>query len=153
MKTRLFFGSLLFFIFMALSLQAQPPRNQVLDEIEIFENPETVELLVHFNFPIRYLSHFPPQTGTELLLRLQPIDVAEVDRKALSGREAISPPRPNLAGITNAIYEGDHEDGPVLVLRFLAEAHWQIEQSRDFRSIKIVIDSPFPASSGEVKHE
>jgi hypothetical protein len=153
MKTRLFFGSLFFFIFMALSLQAQPPRNQVLDDIEILENPEAVELLVRFNFPVRYLSHFPPQTGTELLLRLQPIDVAEVDRQSLAGREGISPPNPNLAGITNIIYAGDHVDGPVLVLRFLAEAHWQLEQGRDFRSVKIVIGSPFPSSPGEVNHE
>lgn len=153
MKTRLFFGSLLFFIFMALTLQAQPPRNQVLDEIEILETPETVELFVRFNFPVRYLSHFPSQSGTELHLRLQPMDVADVDRPFLLSRESISPPRPNLAGIINMIYEGDHADGPLLVLRFLAEAQWQVEQGRDFRSIKIVIDSPFPSSAGEVKHE
>lgn len=153
MNSKVLFASCLFLILMALSLQAQPPKNQVLDKIEIFETPETVELLVGFNFPVRYLSHFPLKTGTELLLRLQPMNLGEVDRQSLTNREAISPPQPNLAGITNVIYEGDHEEGPVLVLRFLAEARWQIEQGRDFRSIKIVINSPFPTHAGEVKHE
>lgn len=131
-------------LFFGLPLQAQPPRDRVLGDVEISEQPEAILISVAFNFPVRYLNHFPTKTGDDLRIQLQPIAIAAVDREALFHRESYTPPSPNLAGVTEIRYEGDTFSGLFLALHFQEQARWQVEQGADYRSLQIRVLSPFP---------
>ncbi len=119
---------LLLLMLFALPLQAQPTRDRVLGDVVLSEHPESVSLTVSFNFLVRYISHFPSESGRELRIQLLPIAVAEVDRSALLHRESFTPEMPNLAGITEVLYEGDTFSGFHLTLYFKSKAQWQVEQ-------------------------
>lgn len=144
---------LLLFMLIALPLPAQPPRDRVLGDIDFSELPETAVVQVGFNFPVRYLNHFPADSGDELRIRLLPIAIAAVDRDALFHRESYSPPKPNLAGITEILYEGDNLPGLYLTIFFQNPAYWQVEQGTDYRSLIIKVRTPFPVTPEEVKGE
>ena len=144
---------LLSLMLFTLPLQAQPTRDRVLGDVVLNEQPESVSLNVSFNFPVRYLSHFPAEHGRELRIKLSPIAIAAVDRGALLHRESYTPEMPNLAGITEVLYEGDTFSGLYLTLYFLGNAQWQVERVGDYRSLQVRILAPFPVATGEVKGE
>lgn len=137
---------LLMLLLTAVPGQAQPTRDRVLGDVEINEQPEAAELVVVFNFPVRYLGHFPAENGTELRIQLQPISIATVDRSALFHRESYTPQVPNLAGLTEILYEGDTYTGLFLTIYFQNPASWQVTQGADYRSLQILIKTPFPAT-------
>ncbi len=144
---------LLLLILFALPLQAQPTRDRVLGDVVLSEHPEFVSLNVSFDFPVHYISHFPSESGRELRIQLQPIAIAAVDRDALLSRESYTPETPNLAGITEVLYEGDTFSGFYLTLYFKSKAQWQVEQGGDYRSLHVRILAPFPVAAEEVRGE
>ena len=144
---------LLLLLLIVLPLQAQPVGERVLGDVEIIEHPEIAEIRVSFNFPILYLGHFPTEGGHALRIQLQPTNMASVDRDALFHRESSTLPKLNLAGLTDLFYEGDTASGLSLVLRFQSQARWQVEQGEDYRSVHVMVLSPFPVVPGEVKSE
>ena len=147
------FGVIGPFVLTPLQAQAQPARDRVLGDVELTEYPEAVQIRVGFNFPVRYQGHFPTEKGEELRVQLAPIAVGQVDRDALFQRESYTPPAPNLAGVNEILFEGDMRSGFYLTLFFRGEAHWQVTQGSDYRSLQIEIAAPFPAQQGEVKRE
>lgn len=137
-------------LLLPMSLQAQPSRDRVLGDVEFSEHPEAVDIEVTFNFPVRYIRHFPVNKGDELRIQLAPIEIAAVDREALFHRESHTPARPNLAGLDEVVYEGDMFSGLHLTLYFLNPARWQVEQGADFRSLKVRVLAPFPVVPKEL---
>ena len=144
---------LLLLIMTSLPLQAQPTRDRVLGDVVLSEHPEAVSINIAFNFPVRYLNHFPAEQGRELRIKLSPIAIGTVDRDALMDRESYTPEMPNLAGLTEVRYEGETFSGFYLTLNFLGKAQWQVEQGGDYRSLQVRIHAPFPVAAGEVKSE
>ena len=128
---------------------AQPARDRVLGDVDLVEHAESVEIRVGFNFPIRYLSHFPAEEGEELRIQLSPIEVPRGDREALFQRETHALPWPNLAGVSEILYEGDTLSGLYLTLFFQGRAHWQVLQGEDYRSLQIRVLTPYPSTSQE----
>ncbi len=144
---------LLLLFFSALPLQAQPSRDRVLGDVDIEESPEAAVVTVEFNFPVRYLNHFPVEQGDELRIKLAPIAIGAVDRNALFNRESYMPPRPNLAGMSEVLFEGDTFSGLYLTIFFQNQARWQVEQGSDYRSLQIRVLTPFPITPQEGKGE
>ncbi len=147
------FCSLLLLLVFVVPLSAQPPRSQVLGDVGFVELAEAAEVRVAFNFPVRYISHFPNRTGDELRIKLSPIAIAEVDRKALFHRESYIPRKPNLAGISEILYEGDTFSGLYLTIYFRGIASWQVVQGGDYRSLQIRVLTPFPTIPEEGRGE
>lgn len=132
------FGLLL----LSQGLQAQPVRDKILGDVDITRGPEGISIQVMFNFPVRYIKHFPQKTGDELRIKLRPIAISPIDREALFKRESVSPPRDNPAALSAVTYEGDIEGGPFLTLIFQRSVHFTVNQGADFRSMAIVIPDP-----------
>lgn len=143
---RLLFCSLCLLLVGGTSAIAQPTRDRVLGEVEIIEYPEQAQVRVGFSFPVRYEGHFPVTEGDELRIQLSPIAVGRVDRDALFQRESYTPRQPNLAGVTEVLFEGDTRSGFYLTLFFRGTASWDVEQGSDFRSLEVVVHAPFPAA-------
>jgi len=131
------------FALMALAagwaILAQPARDRIIDTATVTAKAGHVFLEVALTLPFRYLSHVPLDTGREVRLRIQPVQVSSSDRDAVFRREATVPPDADVAAIDQVIYEGDAPDGPWLTVRFTRPVRFQVIPGADYRSVVIEI--------------
>lgn len=99
-----------------------------------------IAVSINFNFPIRYISHFPDEAGRELRIQLQPISVSSDDLEALNQRESLTPVKGNPANITEIIYEGDSYSNLFMTVYFNSKTSYTVEQGSDYRSLLVTVD-------------
>lgn len=126
-------------VYLCTPLQARPTRDRILGDLLIVEQPEQVDVNIGFNFPIRYIRHFPDAEGDDLRIQLKPIAVGQSDRDALFKREAFTVDQDNAADITEVIYEGADITGLVLTVYFNKARSFSVAQGNDYRSIQLVV--------------
>lgn len=126
-------------LLLSMDTQAQPVRDKILADADIRQESECAFVRVGFNFPVRYVKHFPYEYGEELRIQLDPIAISPVDRDALFKRESMRPPSNEIAALLEIIYEGDMEGGPFLTLLFRRPVAFKVGQGADFRSLMIVV--------------
>ena len=131
----------------ATVVQGQPIQDRVLDNVTIEEEEEVVVIRVGFSFPVRYISHFPPFSGKELRIHLEPIAVSRADRDAVFKREAIKPRPHEKMEILEVIYEGDIGGGPYLTLLFDETTSYRVKQGKDYRSLVIITHETEPTEN------
>ena len=120
-------------MFAVTPVNAQLLRDRILDDVRVSGHCLTIS----FSFPLRYLTHHPPNAGDELRVRLRPIQVASVDRDALLKRETVVPRRAESLGIEEVLYEGDIVGGPYLTVRFTKTVRYRVSEKRNFRGLVI----------------
>jgi hypothetical protein len=120
-------------------IQAQPVRDRIIASALLKIDGEQTLLDVQLTFPFRYLSHFPPETGEELRIRILPVSVPSSDLGAVLRREGVTPPDADIAAIDEVIYEGDSTNGPWLTIRFTRPVRYQVIPGSDYRSVTIAI--------------
>lgn len=128
-------------------LLAQPVRDRVLAGVEVAEVAECAVVAVSFNFPVRYVSHFPFEAGDELRIQLRAIALSPADEDVLFKRESLRAPKNRRAAIAKIVYEGDRAGGPILTIFFRHPVAFQVGQGADFRSLVIAIPGPEPSES------
>ncbi len=125
--------------------QAQPIGEGVMADLDVYTGAECEPeiAVVQMNIPIRYLSHFPRNTGSQVRIRVRPLTVSALDADRLDDRESRAPAFRRTTLLREATFEGDIQGGPFLSLRFSKKARFHIFQGHDYRSIWAVIS---PAS-------
>lgn len=115
-----------------------------LNDVTIAEQDGCALIQVKFNFPLRYVKHFPYESGDDLRIQFDPIPIAVPpgEGSALFTRESVRPPRNDIASLIDVIYEGNVEGGPFLTLYFSRPVVFRVKQGADFRSLNIVILGP-----------
>ncbi|MFQ5646482.1 MAG: hypothetical protein ACE5GM_06110 [bacterium] len=113
--------------------------HQIIDEVFIDENSDCSIITVRFNFPVRYVRHFPKESGNELRIKLSLMAVKPALRKSLFARESVLPPPNDIADLSNVNYEGDLGGGPYLTLFFKRTVTFKVESGGDFRSMTISV--------------
>ena len=127
--------------------RAEPVRQRVLDEIDVRGDDACSIIRVSFNFPVRYMSHFPLEKGAELRIQLQPIAVSTEDLDALFKRESLVPTKfDDRVPLREVVYEGDSPGARYLTLRFDRSVSFGAGQGPDFRSLQAGL--PGPANIG-----
>lgn len=126
---------------------AEPARNRFLDQVHVTDQGECSIIQVGFTMPIRYVRHFPPDTGDELRIKLDPIAVSAVDRPALGMRESLRPSPNGHVPLLEVIFEGDMEGGPFLTLDFSRAVNFAVRQGADFRSLIVAVATGDGASA------
>ena len=106
------------------------------------EKTECAAINVGFNLPIRYLKHFPLDSGDELRIRFVPIAISQDDLEALFKREAVRPAPSDLAQLLEVVYEGDVVGGLRLTLLFGHPVQYRVSQGSDFRSVSVAVSLP-----------
>jgi hypothetical protein len=119
---------------------ASPVRNKVLEEVTVQHNAGQPALEIKLSFIFSYLGHFPLDEGSELRIRLQPVQVAPVDRKSIFGREGLRPVDAERFAIDEVVYEGDVKEGPWLTIHFTRPVHYRVIPGSDYRSIRILLE-------------
>ena len=124
-------------------LCARPPI-LTLNNVTITQKGEYVVVRVEFNFPLRYVKHFPYESGDDLRIQFEPIRLAvrPGEEAALFTRRSVRPPPNNIASLLEVVYEGNVEGGPFLTLFFVRPVVFTVEQGTDFRSLIIVVHGP-----------
>lgn len=117
-------------------------RGKVLRNVTLREADGSVAVSIGFNFPIRYLRHFPPGNGRELRIQLEPIVASREDRVALQQSESIFPPKGNPASVSRLEYEGRNLLEPTITVFFSQSVEYTVEQGSDFRSIVVRVSAP-----------
>jgi hypothetical protein len=135
--------SLVLLVIIALAtgwvLSGEPARDKIIDSALIKVDAEHVLIDVRLTYPFRYLSHFPPETGAELRIRIVPIRVPRSDLDAVFRNEGLVPPDAEVAAVDQVLYEGDTPNGPYLTIRFTRPVRYQVIPGSDYRSVNIVI--------------
>ena len=119
------------------TLYSQPVRDRVLDEIDVQHTRDGTVIRITMTMPVRYIRHYPYESGNELRIKVLPFDVRSNDRDALHKRESLVPPDDDPPELMEVIYEGDMDGGPFLTLLFDHEVHYEAGQGRDSRSIVV----------------
>jgi hypothetical protein len=124
------------------STHAASVRDQVLSRADYFATSACQIVKIGFNFPTRYVAHYPFDHGTELRIEVDTLtsgrDGTQFDRK----REALEPPR-EFGGLLAAItYEGNVVPRPILTLTFRQSVAFKVAQGGDFRSLIVAVARP-----------
>jgi len=131
--------SLALFTILQVPGSAFARRFQILDEVSLEEHQECRFIEVKFNIPMRYIKHFPFESGTDLRIQLHPLAINPSDESAQFRREYPGTVSSDVADIADVIFEGDVEGGPFLTLYFHNPVSFRVWQGADFRSLVIAI--------------
>ncbi|MEQ1617438.1 MAG: tetratricopeptide repeat protein [Terricaulis sp.] len=131
---------------------AQPTLDRVLSDATVEEGAHCAVVQVGFNFPVRYVSHFPSAAGDEVRVRVRAFDQRE-HGAAMARRESVRAPDSALANITAIDFDGNRPEGATLSLLFDGATRFAVGQGGDFRSINIAInDGTDPAQCTPTSH-
>ena len=123
---------------------AQPVRHKLLDTLDIAAVEDGFSMLVRLTVPVRYVWHFPYDSGAELRIKIRPFDVGADNRDALFKRETLVPHGNDDIALEEVVYEGDIEGGPYLTLFFSRGVKFRVEQGSDSRSIFVYFKDVTP---------
>lgn len=118
--------------------QAQPSLDRVLSEAHVTEGDRCSVVRVDFNFPVRYVSHFPTDNGNELQIRVRAIE-RQMDGEMALKRESLRLPSTDLTPIREIDFEGSRPEGPTIQVVFSKKTFFRVGQGADFRSLVIVL--------------
>jgi hypothetical protein len=113
---------------------SEPVTNRVLSGYEVLVEQKCAIFKINFNHRIRYVSHFPIHSGTELRIMLRPIDPREFDLDG-SMREALRPPQDRSLAIKAIQYEAAIAEGPTLTILFDRPVNFDAGGGADFQSL------------------
>lgn len=119
---------------------SEPVRKKLLDQLDVQDGEETTTIRISLTSPVRYIRHFPSESGDELLIKILLFDVGSDNRDALFGRETLVPFSNEDLPLTEVVYEGDIENGPYLSLFFSRRVDFEVQQGTDSRSIVVYIN-------------
>lgn len=124
----------------ATVMWAQPADKTIMDEVSVVPADENAaRVTLGFLCPVQYLTHVPPYTGDELRIKLKTVQQCPGLEGAARTRGATPVASPELAHITEAVYEGDVPTGPFVTLRFSRQVIFEVLQGADFRSITVLV--------------
>jgi len=133
------FITLLINIVLLGSVDAQPARSRIINQVEVTELGDKTEFGIAFNFPIRYERHFPADYGETIEIRLSAVLVSKDDADLLKERESIRLSDSGYTPLLDISYEGDLPGGPYLTVRFLRPVAYKVQQGADFRSLLVTV--------------
>ena len=125
-------------------VESEPVRKKILDALDVHRGEVVTTLRISMTTRVRYVRHFPYETGPELRIKITPFDVGRDNTDALHDRETLVPHGHEALPLYEVVYEGDIEGGPYLTLFFSRCVDFWVEQGRDSRSVVVYIDEVAP---------
>ena len=122
---------------------SEPVLNQVLSGAKAIPAAGTgcPSIRIGFNFRVRYVSHFPLNGGTELRIKVRPLDLIAAGENIKTPRESVRAPNLPGAGIRDIEFEANGS-GPLLIVYFDEPATYSVAQGNDFTSISLRVAGP-----------
>ncbi|MGB3223356.1 MAG: hypothetical protein WBB23_11195 [Desulforhopalus sp.] len=114
-------------------------RDRILNEISVRSVDDYSVIKIGFNFPVRYVRHYPVNYGKEVRIEFEPIVASREDREGLQKRESLFPPANNPVGVARVEYEGRNQIQPTLTVIFNQPTSFEAKQGEDFRSLIVLV--------------
>lgn len=112
-------------------------QRRVVDEASIDEQDGCASIMVQFNFPVRYRTHFPLDAGTELRIQFEPVSMGSSDIEGEFEREQVWYSPNDIVPLMEVVFEGNVSGGPFLTLTFEHSIAFEVEAGADFRSLVV----------------
>jgi len=130
-------------VLVAQLVGSEPVRQKILDNLEVQEGEGVITVRISLTSPVRYIRHFPYESGEELRISIRLFDVSRDNREALFRREALVPFDAAELPLEEVVYEDDFESGgPYLTLLFSRSVDFSVQQGSDSRSVVVFINKP-----------
>jgi hypothetical protein len=127
-------------VLLAQLVSSEPVRKKILDQLDVREEEEVTTIYISLTSPVRYIRHFPYESGEELRIKISLFDVSRDNRQAFFSRETLVPFNTEELPLDEVVYEGDIEGGPYLTLFFSRVVDFEVQQGTDSRSIVVYIN-------------
>jgi len=114
---------------------------RIISDISFSQSSENATIKVSFNFPVRYLRHYPANNGKEVRIQFEPMSANTEDKLDLKKRESHFPPTSNPAGAVRVEYEGRDLLTPTILIVFDAPCYFDVTHGDDARSIQVLVSS------------
>ncbi len=132
-------GWLLLALLSVISCQAWA-QSRVLDRIEISEEGDTDVVAVHFNIPVRYVSHVTNDASSEIGIQLQIVPTPELDLEELMSRDQLTWSPSEAIPLSKVLYQGTGVGTSSLLVSFATPVKgFRIRQSRDFYVMEFML--------------
>lgn len=128
-------------------VESEPVRKKILDTLDVVEGEGVTTLRISLTTRVRYVRHFPYESGQELRIKITPFGISRDNADALFERETLVPFDHDDLPLNEVVYEGDIEGGPYLTLIFSRCVDFWVEQGGDSRSIVVYVDEVAPEVS------
>ena len=112
--------------------QAQP-----LDEVTLEYQTDGIVATIHTTSPVRYLRHFPANSGKTLEIFYDRVPGVATDEKWVDNETRNSPPSSLIPSFS--VTTRDQATKPRLVIEFSRDAQYSVSQGKDQRSLLITI--------------
>jgi hypothetical protein len=109
----------------------------VIQDASIEEAGECAVIKVRFNFPVRYIRHFPNEPSEEVRIQFGPISMSPSDLEDRFEREVVRFSQDDRVPLSEIIFEGNVTGGPLLTLTFMRSTAFEVEQGSDYRSLVV----------------
>jgi tetratricopeptide (TPR) repeat protein len=130
---------LLSIILLLVSWQADA-ASRVLDRIEIHAEGDQNVISVHFNIPVRYVSHVMNDAGNEVGIQLQIIQTRDVSLEDLVQSDQLSWKPSAEIPLDKVVFQGVRLGTSNLLVSFVTPVkNFKIRQSRDFRVMDFLL--------------
>lgn len=141
-KTRKWGLPLILFLagsFLVVMINAQPVNDTILDDVAVTDYENGAKVKITYRCGMRYVSHFPYYTGSELRINLKPAFSCTSDDLNDQWRGAINLRDGNMVGLVSVEYEGDFQTGPVTTLLFDQQVIFEVLQNSGHRSLTVIV--------------
>lgn len=122
-----------------LVVRAEPVTDRVLSHYQIAQRNGCTILKLNFNIRVRYVSHFPVSTGSQLNIMLRPVDPQIAAAETLTARESIRVPESAALALQSIAYEARTAQGPILSLQFTQPMAFNVSSGSDQQSLIIAV--------------
>jgi tetratricopeptide (TPR) repeat protein len=131
----------LLFTLLAIASWQACAQSRVLDRIEVRSEADTNVIAVHFNVPVRYVSHVANDANNEIGLQLQIIKTPEIDLADLLSHDQLSWIPSQEIPLSKVAYQGSGLGTSSLLLSFATLVlDFRIRQSRDFYVMEFILN-------------
>ena len=110
----------------------------VVREVEVLHREQCTVVAMEFAHKMRYVRHVPGREGEDLIIQLQPTDLAEGEAPALKVRQHARA-RHGGALIDDVEFDGAVDGGPFLKLSFNAPVAFAVRQGGDLTSLAVFV--------------
>jgi hypothetical protein len=121
--------------------------DDLLQQLDVTGTPEAPAVHVAFRCPMRYVSHYPQQSGDELRIQIRPLPGCTIDSRAF---ETLTAQTGNLAGLREVVFDAAAGVSPMLIFRFRRIVPFEVRPDPGFSGMEVALRSPPPGSKPTV---
>ena len=119
-------------------VMAQGTLDRFLSSVAVSSAGKCNRIDIRLNRPASYVSHFPVNGGTELVVRVEPLGTEQTpDEQEIPLRESANVPVGNAAGLKSVVFDVTTSGGPVIRLAFGHAVSFRVVMDTDLRHIRV----------------